>query len=75
MSDTVQPVSAFTGSDPTTSEYQPPSPATQVYPPLPDSLARPLTTQGSRTPLRPFSATYSTTPRIRSTERPYTAHG
>lgn len=79
MSDTAQPVSASTTDpDPTTSDYQPPSPsspATQVYPPLPDSVVRPLTSQGSRTPLRPFSATYSATPRVRSTERPYTAHG
>lgn len=75
MSDPTQSDSSLVDFDPTTTHQEPlpPSENTVPSPPPPDSVIRPLTSQGSSTPFRPPPAIFSA--RVRSSERPYTAHG
>lgn len=74
MSDTAQSSSSLVDLDPAATHQEPPSSeTTSPCPPPPDRVIRPLTSQGSPTAIRPAPVTFTT--RMRSSERPYTAHG
>ncbi|KAG6332678.1 hypothetical protein ID866_6409 [Astraeus odoratus] len=73
MNSSAQPTSTSVDLDPADPSSQPTdsSQTAPHYPPLPDHTIRPLTSQGR--PPQPFADSYA--PRLRSSERPYTAHG
>jgi len=74
MSDTAQSGSFSVDLDPAATHQEPSSSETaSPCPPPPDRVIRPLTSQGSSTAFRPAPVTFTT--RMRSSERPYTAHG